>query len=101
MLKLAASRRQEADGNLVMALQGAGGMLDADAVANGYWQQQFLMQWSSRFGGGTERSEHNMIGSACSASPASRGPIKPSPSASCPVPESGGHGRPGNHCSGS
>ena len=63
VLKLAASRRQEADGNLVMALQGAGGMLyDDDAVANGYWQQQFLMQWSSRFGGGTEQIQRNVIG---------------------------------------
>ena len=63
MLKLAASRRQELDGNLVMALQGAGGMLyDGDAVANGYWQQQFLMQWSSRFGGGTEQIQRNVIG---------------------------------------
>jgi alkylation response protein AidB-like acyl-CoA dehydrogenase len=63
VLKLAASRRQELDGNLVMALQGAGGMLyDGDAVANGYWQQQFLMQWSSRFGGGTEQVQRNVIG---------------------------------------
>ena len=63
VLKLAASRRQELDGNLVMALQGAGGMLyDGDAVANGYWQQQFLMQWSSRFGGGTEQIQRNVIG---------------------------------------
>ena len=63
VLKLAASRRQELDGNLVMALQGAGGMLyDGDAVANGYWQQQFLMQWSSRIGGGTEQIQRNVIG---------------------------------------
>ena len=63
MLKLAASRRQELDGNLVRALQGAAGMLyDSDAVANGYWQQQFLMQWSSRFGGGTEQIQRNVIG---------------------------------------
>ena len=63
MLKLAASRRQELDGNLVIALQGAGGMLyDRDAVANGYWQQQFLMQWSSRIGGGTEQIQRNVIG---------------------------------------
>jgi alkylation response protein AidB-like acyl-CoA dehydrogenase len=63
VLKLAASRRQELDGNLVMALQGAGGMLyDGDAVANGYWQQQFLMQWSSRLGGGTEQIQRNVIG---------------------------------------
>jgi len=63
VLKLAASRRQEQDGNLVLALQGAAGMLyDGDAVANGYWQQQFLMQWSSRIGGGTEQIQRNVIG---------------------------------------
>ena len=63
VLKLAASRRQELDGNLVLELQGAAGMLyDADAVANGYWQQQFLMQWSSRIGGGTEQIQRNVIG---------------------------------------
>jgi alkylation response protein AidB-like acyl-CoA dehydrogenase len=63
VLKLAASRRQELDGNLVLALQGAAAMLyDGDAVAKGYWQQQFLMQWSSRIGGGTEQIQRNVIG---------------------------------------
>jgi len=63
VVKLAASRRQELDGSLVLALQGAAGMLyDADAVAHGYWQQQFLMQWSSRIGGGTEQIQRNVIG---------------------------------------
>jgi alkylation response protein AidB-like acyl-CoA dehydrogenase len=63
VLKLAASRRQELDGSLVVALQGAAGMLyDGDAPANGYWQQQFLMQWSSRLGGGTEQIQRNVIG---------------------------------------
>jgi alkylation response protein AidB-like acyl-CoA dehydrogenase len=63
VLKLAASRRQELDGSLVIALEGAAGMLyDHDAPANGYWQQQFLMQWSSRIGGGTEQIQRNVIG---------------------------------------
>ena len=63
VLKLAASRRQELDGSLVIELQGAAGMLyDRDAVASGYWQQQFLMQWSSRIGGGTEQIQRNVIG---------------------------------------
>ncbi len=63
VLKLAASRRQELDGDLVVALQGADGMLyDGDAIAHGYWQQQFLMQWSSRIGGGTEQVQRNVIG---------------------------------------
>jgi alkylation response protein AidB-like acyl-CoA dehydrogenase len=63
VLKLAASRRLEADGDLVLALQGAPAMLaDGDAVHGGYWQQQFLMQWSSRIGGGTEQVQRNVIG---------------------------------------
>jgi alkylation response protein AidB-like acyl-CoA dehydrogenase len=63
VLKLAASRRLEADGNLVLGLQGAPAMLsDGDAISDGYWQQQFLMQWSSRLGGGTEQVQRNVIG---------------------------------------
>jgi alkylation response protein AidB-like acyl-CoA dehydrogenase len=63
VLKLAVSRRLEHDGNLVLALQGAPAMLsDDDAMADGYWQQQFLMQWSSRIGGGTEQVQRNVIG---------------------------------------
>ena len=43
--------------------KGRTGMLsDEDAVADGYWQQQFLMQWSSRIGGGTEQVQRNVIG---------------------------------------
>jgi alkylation response protein AidB-like acyl-CoA dehydrogenase len=63
VLKLAASRRLEADGNLVLGLQGAPAMLSSeDAISDGYWQQQFLMQWSSRIGGGTEQVQRNVIG---------------------------------------
>jgi alkylation response protein AidB-like acyl-CoA dehydrogenase len=63
VLKLAASRRLEADGNLVLALQRTPAVLaDCDAINDGYWQQQFLMQWSSRIGGGTEQVQRNVIG---------------------------------------
>jgi alkylation response protein AidB-like acyl-CoA dehydrogenase len=63
VLKLAVSRKLEADGNLVLALQGAHAVLSsADAMSDGYWQQQFLMQWSSRIGGGTEQVQRNVIG---------------------------------------
>jgi alkylation response protein AidB-like acyl-CoA dehydrogenase len=63
VLKLAASRRLEADGDLVLSLQGAPAMLaDRDAESGGYWQTQFLMQWSSRLGGGTEQVQRNVIG---------------------------------------
>jgi alkylation response protein AidB-like acyl-CoA dehydrogenase len=70
VLKLAASRRQELDGNLVVALQGAGGMLSRDdAVHGGYWQQMFLSQWGSRLGGGTEQVQRNVIGERVLAMP--------------------------------
>jgi len=63
VLKLAVSRRLDHDGDLVLALQGAPAMLyDDDAVQHGYWQQQFLGQWSSRIGGGTEQIQRNVIG---------------------------------------
>ncbi|GIU87023.1 MAG: acyl-CoA dehydrogenase [Acidimicrobiia bacterium] len=63
VLKLAASLRQAADGDLVLALQRAAGMLaGADAHDDGRWQQQFLSQWSSRIGGGTEQIQRNVIG---------------------------------------
>ena len=63
VLKLAVSRRLQHDGDLVLALQGAAAMLyDADAFQHGYWQQQFLGQWSSRLGGGTEQIQRNVIG---------------------------------------
>jgi alkylation response protein AidB-like acyl-CoA dehydrogenase len=70
VLKLAASRRQELDGNLVLALQRTEAMLyDGDAIQHGYWQQQFLMQWSSRIGGGTEQIQRNVIGERVLALP--------------------------------
>jgi alkylation response protein AidB-like acyl-CoA dehydrogenase len=63
VLKLAASRRQELDGDLVVALQRTGGLLHGDdAVNGGYWQNMFLSQWSSRIGGGTEQVQRNVIG---------------------------------------
>jgi acyl-CoA dehydrogenase len=63
VLKLAASRRQELDGDLVVALQGSAGLLHGDdAVNGGYWQNMFLSQWSSRLGGGTEQVQRNVIG---------------------------------------
>ena len=56
-------RSLEYDGDLVLRLQGTPAVLaDADAVSGGYWQQQFLMQWSSRIGGGTEQVQRNVIG---------------------------------------
>jgi len=80
VIKLAASRRQELDGSLVLALQGAAALLyDGDALANGYWQQQFLMQWSSRIGGGTEQIQRNVIGERVLGLPSEPRPGKDTP----------------------
>jgi alkylation response protein AidB-like acyl-CoA dehydrogenase len=49
-------------GDVVVGLQGAGGMLwHDDAKDGGFWQDVFLMQWSSRIGGGTEQIQRNII----------------------------------------
>ena len=63
VIKLAASRRLEHQGNLVMAIAGASGMLFEDSAhMNGFWQNQFLGQWQSRIGGGTDQIQRNTIG---------------------------------------
>jgi alkylation response protein AidB-like acyl-CoA dehydrogenase len=63
VLKLAFSRHTAATGDLVIALQGAKGMLmGANAPEAGFWQQNFLGQWSIRIGGGTDQIQRNIIG---------------------------------------
>ena len=63
VLKLALSRHLSATGDLVMELQGPSGtLLDYDDPDSGVWPRQFLGQWSSRIGGGTEQIQRNIIG---------------------------------------
>jgi alkylation response protein AidB-like acyl-CoA dehydrogenase len=63
VIKLAASRRLEHQGNLVMSISGASGMLwQTSAYLGGFWQNQFLGQWMSRIGGGTDQIQRNTIG---------------------------------------
>jgi alkylation response protein AidB-like acyl-CoA dehydrogenase len=63
VLKLAASRKLAHLGDLVMSISGAAGMLARhDAHQDGYWQNQFLSQWASRIGGGTDQVQRNIIG---------------------------------------
>ena len=63
VLKLAYSEHLAATGDLVLALQGSSGtLLGDDAPDAGFWQQQFLGQWSSRIGGGTDQVQRNVIG---------------------------------------
>jgi alkylation response protein AidB-like acyl-CoA dehydrogenase len=61
--KLFASLHIEKNGDLAMAIEGADAMLYAsDAYEDGFWQQQFLGQWGSRIGGGTEQVQRNILG---------------------------------------
>jgi len=63
VMKLAVSRRVAADADMVLAFEGAYGMLHrADAPDDGQWQQLFLNQWSIRIGGGTEQIQRNVLG---------------------------------------
>jgi alkylation response protein AidB-like acyl-CoA dehydrogenase len=62
VLKLAVSQHTAATGDLVIALEGASGMLMGDwAPTEGFWQQYFLGQWSIRIGGGTDQIQRNII----------------------------------------
>lgn len=63
LLKLGYCREIAEMGDLAMAVSGAWGMLaQGDAPDGGFWQRQFLGQWSPRFGGGTEQIQRNLIG---------------------------------------
>jgi alkylation response protein AidB-like acyl-CoA dehydrogenase len=60
--KLGLSRLLGETGDLIMSLQGAGGTAVSDDPHVRFLQGQFLGQWSSRFGGGTEQIQRNIIG---------------------------------------
>jgi alkylation response protein AidB-like acyl-CoA dehydrogenase len=63
VLKLAVSRHVALNGDLALALEGAPAMLlHGDAPYGGFWQQQFMNQWGTRIGGGTEQVQRNVIG---------------------------------------
>ena len=63
VLKLALSKHLTATGDLVMQLQGPHAtLLDYDDPESGQWQRQFLGQWASKIGGGTEQVQRNIIG---------------------------------------
>ena len=63
VLKLAVSQNVALNGDLALALEGPTAMLlHGDAPYGGFWQQQFLNQWGTRIGGGTEQVQRNVIG---------------------------------------
>jgi alkylation response protein AidB-like acyl-CoA dehydrogenase len=63
VLKLALSQQQARIGEFAMSLQGAaGGLLDYRRPDSSPWSMQFLSQWATRIGGGTEQIQRNIIG---------------------------------------
>jgi alkylation response protein AidB-like acyl-CoA dehydrogenase len=48
--------------DLALDIEGAEGMLSDDAEGNGFWQYQFINQFASRIGGGTEEVHRNNLG---------------------------------------
>ncbi|HEX6313086.1 MAG TPA: acyl-CoA dehydrogenase family protein [Acidimicrobiia bacterium] len=80
VLKLAVSNNVARNGDLVLALEGANGMLHHDdAPDGGFWQQQFLGQWGVRIGGGTDQVQRNVIGERVLGLPAEPRPDKSMP----------------------
>jgi len=62
VLKLGLSRHLSLTGDLVMTLQGPqANLLDYADAKSGPWGQQFLSQWASKLGGGTEQIQRNII----------------------------------------
>ena len=61
VLKLAYSRHTAATADLAMAITGAAGTLLGGEDLDEAWRQQFLGQWSSRIGGGTDQIQGNVI----------------------------------------
>jgi alkylation response protein AidB-like acyl-CoA dehydrogenase len=63
VLKLALSQHQAATGDLVMQILGPEAtLLDYATPAGNPWQLEFVGQWGSRIGGGTEQVQRNIIG---------------------------------------
>ena len=70
VMKLLVSQHVSGQGDLFLAMEGAGGMLAGDsAVDAGRWQMEFLGQWSSKIGGGTDEIQRNTIGEKVLALP--------------------------------
>ncbi len=57
ILKLLYSQHVARTADLVLAMQGAAGML-----GDGFWHTFFLNNWASRIGGGTDQIQRNIIG---------------------------------------
>jgi alkylation response protein AidB-like acyl-CoA dehydrogenase len=63
VMKLLYSEHTAALSDLALTLEGAAGtLMTDDAPDGGFWQQQFLSQWTVRIGGGTDQVQRNIIG---------------------------------------
>jgi alkylation response protein AidB-like acyl-CoA dehydrogenase len=70
VMKLLVSQHLAANGDLVLDVNGAAGMLaGSDALDDGRWQLAFLGQWGARIGGGTDNIQRNTIGDKVLALP--------------------------------
>jgi alkylation response protein AidB-like acyl-CoA dehydrogenase len=77
ILKLLNSHQVEDVGGVLMSILGTSGMLwHDDAPDDGFWQDMFLMQWSSRIGGGTEDIQRNILGERVLGLPREPDPYK-------------------------
>ena len=80
VLKLVNSHQVEHIGSLLMTVLGPTAMLwHEDAPEDGFWQDVFLSQWSSRIGGGTENIQRNIIGERVLGLPREPDPLKGQP----------------------
>jgi alkylation response protein AidB-like acyl-CoA dehydrogenase len=81
VIKLGVSTFMAELGDLAMTVLGPEGMLtgigDDDEHAYGPLQDQFLGQWASRIGGGTEQIQRNLIGEAVLGLPREPRPTQP------------------------
>jgi alkylation response protein AidB-like acyl-CoA dehydrogenase len=77
ILKLLNSHQVEHVGAVLMSILGPSGTLwHDDAIDDGFWQDMFLMQWSSRIGGGTEEIQRNILGERVLGLPREPDPLK-------------------------
>jgi alkylation response protein AidB-like acyl-CoA dehydrogenase len=80
VMKLAISQHVADNGDLALAIEGPEAMLyQHDAYEDGFWQQQFLGQWSIRIGGGTEQVQRNILGERVLGLPSEPRPDKTDP----------------------
>jgi len=63
VMKLFVSQHLARTGDLICAVEGmAATLAGSDSPDDGFWLGQFLNQWASRLGGGTDQIQRNIIG---------------------------------------